>query len=132
VVRGGAEADQGAQRGYRCKPLDAAAGQGIGQLAGGISHDLNNILTPILVCAQTLHEEVKSPEGLYMLGTIESAARRGAEIVSLRCWTLFGTCSGCLCPDKQMFWIADKCSEICQRSRLGQRKLEGRFGPKKP
>jgi len=53
----------------------------IGQLAGGIAHDLNNILAPILMCAQTLRDEVASPEGLSMLTTIESTARRGAEIV---------------------------------------------------
>jgi two-component system, cell cycle sensor histidine kinase and response regulator CckA len=55
--------------------------ESIGQLAGGISHDLNNILAPILMCAQMLQKEVESPEGLSMLATIESTARRGAEIV---------------------------------------------------
>ena len=55
--------------------------ESIGQLAGGIAHDLNNILAPILMCAQTLHKEVESSDGRSMLTTIESTARRGAEIV---------------------------------------------------
>ena len=55
--------------------------ESIGQLAGGIAHDLNNILAPILMGAQMLQKEVGSPEGLSMLTTIEATARRGAEIV---------------------------------------------------
>jgi PAS domain S-box-containing protein len=55
--------------------------ENIGQLAGGIAHDLNNILAPILMCAPMLREEINSPQGLSMLNTLEASARRGAEIV---------------------------------------------------
>ncbi len=55
--------------------------ESIGQLAGGIAHDLNNILAPVMMCAGMLREEVHSPTGLSMLDTIEGSARRGAEIV---------------------------------------------------
>ena len=32
--------------------------EGIGALAGGIAHDLNNVLTPLLVAVQVLKEKV--------------------------------------------------------------------------
>ena len=55
--------------------------ESIGHLAGGIAHDLNNILAPILLSVEFLREEVKSEEGLSMLETLETSARRGADIV---------------------------------------------------
>ena len=55
--------------------------ESIGHLAGGIAHDLNNILMPILLSVEFLREEVKSEEGLSMLETLETSARRGADIV---------------------------------------------------
>ena len=55
--------------------------ENIGQLAGGIAHDLNNILAPILLSVQLLREEVKTPHGDSMLAMLEAGTRRGAEIV---------------------------------------------------
>ena len=55
--------------------------EGIGHLAGGIAHDLNNILAPILLSIQLLREEVITEEGLSMLAMLETSARRGADIV---------------------------------------------------
>jgi PAS domain S-box-containing protein len=55
--------------------------ESIGHLAGGIAHDLNNILMPILMSVEFLREEVKTEEGLSMLETLETSARRGADIV---------------------------------------------------
>ena len=55
--------------------------ESIGQLAGGIAHDLNNILTPILLCVELLREEFKTETSRSMLGTIESSASRGANLV---------------------------------------------------
>jgi PAS domain S-box-containing protein len=55
--------------------------ESIGTLASGVAHDLNNILTPILVCAQTLQggPSVKDVKALGSL--MELSARRGASIV---------------------------------------------------
>src|SRR5260370_34166249 len=55
--------------------------ESIGQLAGGIAHDLNNILPPILMCAQALLQNSKDPDNSLILATIEGNAQRGAEIV---------------------------------------------------
>ena len=55
--------------------------ESIGQLAGGIAHDLNNILAPILMGAQMLRQNADDPESPFILATIEANAQRGAEIV---------------------------------------------------
>jgi PAS domain S-box-containing protein len=55
--------------------------ESIGQLAGGIAHDLNNILAPILMGAQILRQNANEPDSPFILATIETNAQRGAEIV---------------------------------------------------
>lgn len=57
--------------------------ESIGTLAGGIAHDLNNILTPILTAAQLL--QIKLPNAdersQQMFKTIEINTKRGAALV---------------------------------------------------
>jgi PAS domain S-box-containing protein len=55
--------------------------EGIGALAGGIAHDLNNILAPILMVGQMLRETVTDPESRQMINTVEACAQRGADII---------------------------------------------------
>jgi len=53
----------------------------IGTLATGIAHDLNNILAPVMMIGPLLREEIKDPGTLALLDSMESGARRGADIV---------------------------------------------------
>jgi PAS domain S-box-containing protein len=55
--------------------------ESIGTLAGGIAHDLNNVLSPILMGVELL--KMKSPDEytLKMLGTMSSSAKRGSDMV---------------------------------------------------
>ncbi|MBS2038857.1 PAS domain S-box protein [bacterium] len=55
--------------------------ESIGTLAGGVAHDLNNILTPILMSASLLKMEEEDEEKLESLSLIESCAERGAQMV---------------------------------------------------
>ncbi|MDM9380611.1 response regulator [Chlorogloeopsis sp. ULAP01] len=57
--------------------------ESIGTLAGGIAHDLNNILTPILTAAQLLQLKFSNTDERtqQMLKTIETNAKRGAALV---------------------------------------------------
>jgi PAS domain S-box-containing protein len=55
--------------------------ESLGTLAGGIAHDLNNILAPILMSIELLKASVEQPPARAMLETIEVSARRGADIV---------------------------------------------------
>jgi PAS domain S-box-containing protein len=55
--------------------------ESIGTLAGGIAHDLNNALAPILMSAQLLRMEFTDPEVLQTLDILEASAKRGADMV---------------------------------------------------
>jgi two-component system cell cycle sensor histidine kinase/response regulator CckA len=61
--------------------LRAQRMESIGTLAGGIAHDLNNILTPIMMSIGLLREFVVEPEGTHLLDIIGMSAKRGADIV---------------------------------------------------
>ncbi len=55
--------------------------EGIGTLAGGIAHDLNNVLAPILMAIEILRRGTSEPRQLRHLQTIEQSAKRGADLV---------------------------------------------------
>jgi PAS domain S-box-containing protein len=55
--------------------------ESIGVLAGGVAHDLNNILAPILMSVQLLKTMCEGPDAEMMLDTLEISAKRGADIV---------------------------------------------------
>ena len=55
--------------------------EGIGALASGVAHDLNNILAPILMGAAVLRRTEMAKEDEMILSTIETCAQRGADIV---------------------------------------------------
>ena len=55
--------------------------ESIGGLAGGIAHDLNNALTPILMASQFLKLTCTDPQTARVLDTIHESARRGAGMV---------------------------------------------------
>jgi two-component system cell cycle sensor histidine kinase/response regulator CckA len=55
--------------------------ESIGTLASGVAHDLNNILTPILMCAQALRGELGKEDRQSAIALIEESAQRGAGVV---------------------------------------------------
>jgi PAS domain S-box-containing protein len=55
--------------------------ESIGALASGIAHDLNNVLTPIIMGAPLLQNMVKDETAHRLLKTMVSSAQRGAAIV---------------------------------------------------
>lgn len=55
--------------------------ESIGILAGGIAHDLNNILTPISMAVELLKMREAEERSLELLDTIASSAKRGANMV---------------------------------------------------
>jgi PAS domain S-box-containing protein len=55
--------------------------ENIGMLAGGIAHDLNNVLGPIMLAMGLLKEGAKDDSARKMLTLVEESARRGAEMV---------------------------------------------------
>lgn len=61
--------------------LRAQRMESIGTLAAGIAHDLNNVLSPILMAIEVLRHKVSDPRGQELLTTIETSAKRGSDII---------------------------------------------------
>ncbi len=55
--------------------------ESIGTLAGGIAHDLNNVLAPILMSVQLLERKLSDSQHLRLLKTLENNAQRGASLI---------------------------------------------------
>ena len=55
--------------------------ESIGTLAGGIAHDLNNVLAPILMSVQLLERRLHDSQHLRLLRTLENNAQRGANLI---------------------------------------------------
>jgi len=53
----------------------------IGTLAGGMAHDLNNALAPILMGVQLLRRKSNDPEARNLLQLMEASTHRGADMV---------------------------------------------------
>lgn len=61
--------------------LRAQRMESIGTLASGIAHDLNNVLSPILMSVQLLQNKSRSQQEISMLSIVENNAKRGANLV---------------------------------------------------
>ena len=61
--------------------LRAQRMEGVGLLAGGIAHDLNNVLAPIMMSVELMRTSELPPDLLSIIETVETSAKRGADIV---------------------------------------------------
>ena len=55
--------------------------ESIGTLAGGVAHDLNNSLTPILLAMGILREKAPNPESRAIIEKVESSVKHSAALV---------------------------------------------------
>ncbi len=55
--------------------------ESIGTLASGVAHDLNNVLSPVMMSAELLAMHETDPKKLQMLQMLKESALRGSEIV---------------------------------------------------
>lgn len=61
--------------------LRAQRMENIGTLAGGVAHDLNNVLAPILMSCELLQMEARDEGTRNLVGMIKGSAQRGADLV---------------------------------------------------
>lgn len=55
--------------------------ESLGNLAGGIAHDLNNMLTPILIAGEMLQEDLSKDDRRALLEGLNTGAHRAADVV---------------------------------------------------
>ncbi len=61
--------------------LRAQRMESIGTLAGGIAHDLNNVLTPVSVSLEIIRRYVTDPRDQSLLDLLETSVQRAADMV---------------------------------------------------
>jgi len=61
--------------------LRAQRMESIGTLAGGIAHDLNNALAPILMAVEILKRQVTDEDSQRLLEVLEASAQHGSDLV---------------------------------------------------
>lgn len=66
---------------WQDQALRAQRLEALGTLASGIAHDLNNMLAPIMLAAPLLRANLKQPELIRHVNTIEQSAERGGTLV---------------------------------------------------
>ncbi|MDF3056102.1 MAG: domain S-box [Rariglobus sp.] len=70
------------RKNFEARLLRSQRMESIGVLAGGIAHDLNNVLAPILMSVDILKQESGSKEQAHrMLEIVRVSAQRGADLV---------------------------------------------------
>jgi len=55
--------------------------ESIGALAGGIAHDLNNVLGPIMMAVEVIQNDPRNPGNKGLLELVGTSAKRGSELV---------------------------------------------------
>lgn len=75
------ELDRTELRATQGQALRAQRMESIGTLAGGVAHQINNVLGPILIAAEMLRKRITDPWAENKLTAIEEAARSGADVV---------------------------------------------------
>ncbi|HTK82983.1 MAG TPA: PAS domain S-box protein [Bacteroidota bacterium] len=55
--------------------------QSIGTLAGGIAHDLNNVLAPMMLSLEIFRSKITEPTLVKLVDVMQSSTKRGSEIV---------------------------------------------------
>ncbi|MDL5503785.1 MAG: ATP-binding protein, partial [Candidatus Methanoperedens sp.] len=61
--------------------LRAQRMESIGTLAGGIAHDVNNVLTPIMLSLELLKEKFTDNESQQLINILDRSAKRGANLI---------------------------------------------------
>jgi two-component system cell cycle sensor histidine kinase/response regulator CckA len=75
------ERDVTERRRLQQQVLRAQRLESVGTLAGGIAHDLNNVLSPILMSVELLQRRITDAESVRRLAVIGQAASRGASMI---------------------------------------------------
>jgi two-component system, cell cycle sensor histidine kinase and response regulator CckA len=69
------------QRNFEIQLRRSQRMESLGTLAGGIAHDLNNVLAPILMSIQILNLKITDPTLKKLIASLEGSTKRGSDVI---------------------------------------------------